>query len=120
MAVLPCEQDPDLRTVLFHWQHSTGDGSTGAHALPLDAFVLNQLTTHASKAQAGRAALTLAEQLTHPVSQLTFLQQAESRLQLPAGSHSEALGIGDATRPDLEEVLSQLVLTTGGARSCVA
>jgi hypothetical protein len=56
-------------------------------------------------------------QLIHPVSQLLFLQKAEARLQFPAGSLSEALGIGDAARLRLEEILSQLVLTVPEVRA---
>jgi hypothetical protein len=51
------------------------------------------------------------------VSQLLFLQKAEARLQCPAGSLSEALGIGDAARLRLEEILSQLVLTVPEVRA---
>ena len=88
-----------------------------AHAVPLDAFVLQQLATQSAQEQAAREVLALAEQIPNPVRQLLFLQQAEARLQLPAGSLSEVLGIGDTARQQLEETLSALVLTIPEVRT---
>ena len=82
-----------------------------AQAVPLDTYVLQQLVMQYPQDQAGREVLALAEQIPHPVRQLLFLQQAEARLQVPAGSLSEVLGIGDTARQRLEELVSELVLT---------
>ena len=114
VAVLPCEQDPDsyVRT-----HGSAALETVLANAVPLGVFVLDQLTAHASKTQAERAVLALAERITHPVSQLVFLQHAEERLQSPAGSLSEVLGIGDTARQRLEELVSELVLTIPEVRA---
>jgi len=114
VAMLPRDADPDAY-VRRHGR--TALETVLAHASPLDEFVLEQLTTQASKTLAARSALALAAQLIHPVSQLLFLQKAEARLQFPAGSLSEALGIGDAARLRLEEILSQLVLTVPEVRA---
>ena len=114
VAILPRESDPDSY-VRRHGRAALEQ--VLAHAAPLDAFVLDQITTQTSKAQASRAVLALAEQLTHPVNQLMFLQKAEVRLQLPAGSLSEALGIGDTARRRLEEVVAELVLTIPEVRA---
>ncbi len=43
--------------------------------------------------------------------QLTFLQQAETCLRFPPGSLSELLGLGQAARQQLEEIIAELVLT---------
>ena len=113
VAMLPREADPDAyvrRHGCMALEHVL------AHVSPLDDFVLEQFTTQASKTLAARTVLALAAQLIHPVSQLLFLQKAEARLQFPAGSLSEALGIGDAARLRLEEILSQLVLTVPEVR----
>lgn len=114
VATLPRESDPDSY-VRRHGRTALEQVLTNTS--PLDEFVLDQLTTQPSKTHAAHAVLALAEQLTHPVSQLQFLQKAEARLQFPAGSLSEALGIGDTARRRLEEILSQLVLTIPEVRT---
>jgi hypothetical protein len=73
--------------------------------------VLRQLATRYPQERAGREALTLAERIPHPVRQLTFLRQAETYLQFPAGSLSELMGLGQAARHRLEEIVAELVLT---------
>jgi len=88
-----------------------------AQASPLGEYVLHQLATQYPRERAGREVLTLAERIPHPVRQLTFLQHAETRLQFPAGSLSEVLGLGHAARYRLEEVLSELVLTMPEVRA---
>jgi hypothetical protein len=86
-------------------------------ASPLGEYVLNQLATQYPQEQAGREVLALAVRITHPVRQLIFLQQAETRLQFPSGSLSEVLGLGHAARYRLEELLSELVLTIPEVRT---
>jgi len=114
VAVLPREHDPDSY-VRAHGRAALE--AVLARASRLDVYVLDQLTTHYPKEQAGREVLALAERISHPVSQLTFLQNAEARLQLPAGSLSEVLGIGHTARRRLEELLAELVLTIPEVRS---
>jgi DNA primase len=88
-----------------------------AQASPLGEYVLHQLATQYPQERAGREVLALAERITHPVRQFTFLQNAEAKLQLPAGILSEVLGLGDTARHRLEELLSELVLTIPEVRS---
>jgi len=105
-VTLPATHDPDsyVRT------HGIAAlAALIAQAVPLDTYVLQQLATHYSLEQAGREVLALAEQLSHPVRQVLFLQQAEARLHVPAGSLSEVLGIGDTARQRLEELVADLV-----------
>ena len=118
VVTLPPTQDPDS------YVHAHGGAAFEAlvtQAVPLDAYVLQQLATQYPPEQAGREVLALAEQIPDPVRQLLFLQRAEARLQVPAGSLSEVLGIGDTARQRLEELVSELVLTIPEVRgTCVA
>lgn len=108
VATLPATHDPDS----FVRAHGGAAlAARIAHAVPLDAYVVQQLTTQSAQEQAAREVLALAEQIPNPVRQLLFLQQAEARLQLPAGSLSEVLGIGDTARQQLEELVTELVVT---------
>ena len=114
VAVLPHESDPDSY-VRKHGRRALEQ--ILVKAVPLDAFVLDQLTQQTSRTKAAREVLTLAEQMPHPVSQLMLLQKAEARLQLPAGSLAEVLGIGDTARQRLEELVAELVLSIPEVRS---
>ena len=108
VVTLPVTHDPDS----FVRAHGPAALEARiAQAVSLDRYVLQQIVTHHSREQAGREVLALAVQIPNPVGQLLFLEQAEGRLQLPAGSLSEILGIGETARQQLEEILSELVLT---------
>ena len=114
VVTLPATYDPDS------YVRAHGPAALEAlltQAVPLAAYVLQQLVTQCPKHHAGSEVLALAEQIPGPVRQLLFLQQAEARLQLPAGSLSEVLGIGDTARQQLEETLSELVLAIPEVRS---
>ena len=111
---LPPEYDPD--------SYVRAHGCAALEALvgqasSLSEYVLHQLATQYPQEQAGRAVLALAERISHPVRQLTFLQQAETCLQFPSGSLSEVLGLGHAARYRLEEILAELVLTMPEVRA---
>jgi len=114
VVTLPPTQDPDSY-VRAHSGAALEARIT--QAIPLDGYVLQRLVTQSPPDQASREVLALAEQMTHPVRQLFFLQQAEAQLQLPAGSLSEVLGIGDTARQRLEELVSELVLTIPEVRA---
>jgi DNA primase len=113
VAVLPTGEDPDSY-VRAHGREALG--AVLASTKRLDAYVLDQLVTQYSCEQAGRKVVELSTQLTHPIAQLAFLQQAEERLRLPAGSLTEAAGIGHAARRQLEELLCGLLLTVPEVR----
>ena len=114
VVTLPATHDPDS-FVRVHGGAALA--ALIAQAVPLDAYVLQQLATQSAQEQAAREVLALAEQMPNPVRQLLFLQQAEARLQLPAGSLSEALGIGHTARQHLEELVTELVLTIPEVRA---
>lgn len=114
IVTLPTAHDPDSY-VRAHGRAALEALIT--QAVPVDRYVLQQLVAYSPQEQAYGAVLTLAEQIPHPVRQLLFLQQAEARLRLPAGSLSEVLGIGDTVRQQLEETLSELVLTIPEVRT---
>jgi DNA primase len=114
VAVLPTGEDPD--------SYVRGHGRAAldtvlASTKRLDLYVLDQLVRQHPREQAGREMLALAAQLTHPITQLTFLQHAEAALCLPAGSLTEAAGIGHAARQRLEEILCGLLLTVPDVRA---
>lgn len=114
IVTLPTAHDPDSY-VRAHGRAALEALIT--QAVPVDRYVLQQLVIRSPQEQACGAVLTLAEQMPNPVRQLLFLQQAEAQLQLPAGSLSEVLGIGDTARQQLEEILSELVLTVPEVRT---
>lgn len=108
VGILPGTHDPDS----YVRAHGCAALETlVAHAAPLGDYVLRQLATRYPPERAGREVLALAERIPHPVRQLTFLRQAETCLQFPTGSLSELLGLGQAARHRLEEIVAELVLT---------
>ncbi len=113
VAVLPAGEDPDSY-VRVHGRVALD--TLLARTLKIDAYVLDQLVTQYPREQAGQEILALAAQLSHPITQLTFLQHAEATLHLPSGSLTEAAGIGHATRQQLEELLCGLLLTVPEVR----
>ncbi|NOT56412.1 MAG: DNA primase [Deltaproteobacteria bacterium] len=108
VVTLPREHDPDSY-VRVHGGPALE--ALVAQASPLGEYVVRQLAAQYPQERAGREAVTLAERISHPVRQLTFLQQAETYLQFPPGSLSEVMGLGHAARHRLEEILVELVLT---------
>ena len=114
VVTLPPTRDPDS------YVRACGGAALEARiaqAVPLAAYVLEELVRQYPQERAGREVLALAEQMSDPVHQLLFLQQAEARLQLPVGSLSEVLGIGETARQRLEEVMVDLVLTIPEVRA---
>lgn len=108
VGILPHDHDPDSY-VRAHGPEAVD--TLMARAAPLGAYVLRHLATRYPQERAGREALTLAERIPHPVRQLTFLRQAETCLRFAPGSLSEMLGLGQAARQRLEEIVAELVLT---------
>jgi DNA primase len=113
VAVLPTGEDPDSY-VRVHGRAALD--TLLASTKRLDLYVLDQLVRQHPREQAGREMLALAGQLTHPITQLTFLQLAEATLCLPAGSLTETAGIGHAARQRLEELFCGLLLTVPEVR----
>jgi DNA primase len=111
---LPPTRDPDS------YVRACGGAALAARlaqAVPLEAYVLEELVRQYPQERAGREVLALAAQIADPVHQLLFLQQAEARLQWPVGSLSEVLGIGETARQRLEDVMAELVLTIPAVRA---
>lgn len=108
VSTLPSEHDPDSY-VRAHGRAALE--TLVAQPSPLGDYVLQHLARQYPQERAGREVLTLAERIPHPVRQLTFLQQAETWLRFPPGSLSEMLGLGQAARHRLEELVAELVLT---------
>ncbi len=88
-----------------------------AAAVPLTIYILDTLLARGDPAQAARDAVALASQVHEPTCKLVFLQAAEQQFRLPAGSLTEAAGIGAPARRHLEELLCGLLLTVPEVRA---
>jgi DNA primase len=113
VATLPPGQDPDSYLAT---KSRAALENVLAQAQPLHAYVLKHLVANQDKARAARKALELSCAFTHPVTRLTFLQQAEEVFGFPSGSLIEAAGIGSAARQRLEEILCDLLQTIPAVR----